>query len=387
MKVISCTIAVLMSVCLFSACTFASRGGQNTPASERQPSQPDVRAEEAKAEAPQQRTGTLFSGTIGQARFEMDLKREGGTLNGTYYYLKSGSSNRLTLKGKIAGDGTFTMQESDAAGKQTGEFRGKWKNEPNESGASLEGEWLKPGQKDGGMGFWAWEQMVYFASTQATPREMKESVKAKKAELSAQYPELSGGPNVAGFNQLVKAKITRDFAEFKKMLAELTAADIKQMGEMGNYIDVGYNIEYADDDLISVSFGEDTFTGGAHPNHDTSTITYDLKQGRELKLADLFKPGSKYLATVADFAMRDLKGRKDPDSGENIGLAQDMWEDGAKPTAENYRNWNITKKGLLVTFPPYQVGAYAFGTQTVIVPYSQLKDLIKADGALAKFST
>ena len=30
----------------------------------------------------------------------------------------------------------------------------------------------------------------------------------------------------------------------------------------------------------------------------------------------------------------------------------------------------MTKKGLLITFPPYQVAAYAYGPQTVIVPIS-----------------
>jgi len=279
------------------------------------------------------------------------------------------------------------MQESDDAEKQTGEFKGKWKQEPNEAGATLEGEWLKPGQKSEGSGFFAWEQMVYFTTTQITTREIKESIKAKKAEISAEYPELSGSEGVAGFNQLAKARVTSSLAEFKKMLAGETPADIKLLGEMGNYIDVGYDVEYADDDLISVSFGEDTFTGGAHPNHGTFTLTYDLKAGRELKLADLFKPGSKYLATIASYSIRDLKARKDPDSGENLGLAQDDWEDGAKPTADNYRNWNVTKKGLLINFPPYQVAAYAAGPQTVIIPYSQLKDIALPDGALAKVKT
>ncbi|MEP6947609.1 MAG: DUF3298 domain-containing protein, partial [Acidobacteriota bacterium] len=320
--------------------------------------------------AAQERAGSLFSGTVGSAKVEMDIKRDGGTLTGSYYYRKSGSGNRLMLSGTISGDGSFTMQETDAAGKQTGEFTGKWIEDPNDSGVALEGEWLKPGQKADGLGFYAFEQMVFFTSTKITTREFKETIKAKKAELSAEYPELTGHPNAAGFNQLAKALAMRSIASFRKDLASLTAADVKQMGEMGNYVDVGYNVEYADDDLISINFGEDTFEGGAHPNHGTFTLTYDLKAGREIKLADLFKPGAKYLTMIAAYALRDLKGRKDPESGENRGLAQDIFADGAKPIAENYKNWNITKKGLLFTFPQYQVASYADGPQTVIIPYS-----------------
>src|SRR5205823_7763603 len=142
--------------------------------------------------------------------------------------------------------------------KKTGEFNGKWKEDPNDSGASLEGNWLKPGQTGEGLTFFAYEQMVYFTTTQVTTREFKESIKLKKAELSAEYPELSGNANAAGFNLLAKAAVMRSLAGFRKDLAGMTAAEIRDRGsEMGNYIDVGYNIEYADEDLIIVNFSED----------------------------------------------------------------------------------------------------------------------------------
>ncbi len=387
MKKRSCIVTLLL-ICLSAACTSIGKNAEsNTQENRQQPANtteagsPDAGSERV---APPARVGASFRGTIGELKVEMDIKRDGGNLSGSYYYVKSGSSNRLMLKGKIDADGSFTMQETDAAGKQTGEFKGKWKEEPYESGATLEGEWSKPGQTGDPLGFYAFEQMVYFTTTQVTTREMKESIKAKKAELTAAYPELSGGANAAGFNQLAKARVTKSLAGFKKDLAGVSAADIKAMGDMGNYIEVDYSIEYADEDLISINFGEETFTGGAHPNHGTFTLTYDLKAGREITLADLFKPGSKYLAAIADYSLRDLRSRKDPETGENMGIAQDVWEEGAKPTAANYSNWNITKKGLMLTFPPYQVAAYALGPQTVIVPVSELKDVVRAEGALSK---
>lgn len=332
-----------------------------------------------------QRHGDLFSGTVGESKVELELFRTGEELSGDYYYRKSGSANRLKLKGTIDEDGSFTLQEFNAAGKQTGSFKGKWKPDPNASGDSLEGEWFKPGQTGEGTWFYATQQMVYFDKTTITTREIKEAIKLKRATLSAEYPELAGNANAAGFNLLAKAEVSKALAAFRKDMNSLTAADVRQMPkDMGNYIEVGYSIEFADEELISVNFTESTFTGGAHPNSNTFTITYDLKAGRQLKLADLFKPGTKYLAAIADYATRDLQGRKDPETGENMGIAQDIWEDGIKPTADNYSNWNVTKKGLLITFPAYQVAAYAYGPQTVIVPYSHLEDIAKTGGALKK---
>jgi hypothetical protein len=332
-----------------------------------------------------QNNPTKFKGSIGQSRFEMTLQRDGGQLDGSYFYTKVGSAHPLTLRGRIDADGKFTMREFDAAGKQTGEFSGAWKEDPNAAGASLEGEWKKPNDKKG-QPFSASEQMIFFnGGAQIINRQTKESFKAKRLDVTAEYPELSGGANVSGFNQLVRERVAQITAPFKKEMLAQSAEDLKTLpAGMNNYIDISYDIEYADDDLISVSFLADTFAGGAHPNQNYFTITYDLKDGRELKLADLFKPGAKYLERISAYATKDLQSRKVPDSNENAGLAQDIWEDGAKPKPENYARWNITRKGLIFTFDPYQVGAYAFGPQFVIVPYARLTDIARPDGALAK---
>jgi hypothetical protein len=333
----------------------------------------------------QESNGAHFKGSIGGSRFEMTLRREGGQLLGSYFYDKSGSANQLSLRGKINADGTFTMQELDSSGKQTGEFTGAWQDDPNESGASLEGEWRKPGSKEG-QSFSASEQMVFFTNgTQITDGHLNESVKVKRLDLSAEYPELTGAANATGFNQLVKSRVTKELADFRKQMMSLSADDLKMLpAGVNNYIEISYNVEYADNNLISVSFLEGSFGGGVHPNYNYFTITYDLKNGRELKLSELFKPGANYLKTVSDYAIKDLQGRKIPDSAENMGLAQDIFADGATAKAENYRNWNLTKKGLMFTFDPYQVGPYAAGPQTVIVPYAELKGLARPDGLIAK---
>jgi Protein of unknown function (DUF3298)/Deacetylase PdaC len=333
----------------------------------------------------QESAGTNFKGSVAQAKFEMTLRREGNSLSGAYFYAKSGSANKLSLRGEINANGQFTMQEFDSSGRQTGEFKGTWKDDPNQSGASLEGEWKKPGAKES-QWFSAYEQMLSFTNgTQIVNRQVSESVKAKRLDLAAEYPELTGGTNAAGFNQTVKSRITKELADFKRQMMALSPADLKMLPQgMNNYMDIGYNIEYADNDLISVSFLEGNFTGGVHPNYGYFTITYDLKNGREIKLSELFKPGAKYLEAVSAYAVKDLQSRKMPDSDENLGLAQDIFADGATAKAENYQNWNLTKKGLMITFDPYQVGPYAAGSQTVIVPYAKLKEMAKADGALMK---
>jgi len=338
-------------------------------------------------------TGTIraqtkkFEGRIGRSRFEMTLRREAGRLDGSYFYTRIGGANSLSLHGKIDADGKFVMQEFDASGTQTGEFSGVWEEEADEPGATLEGEWEKTNAKEP-QHFSASEQMIFFTGNwRINTKELKESFKTKRLDITAEYPELVGanGTSDAGFNQVVRARVTQNIAHFKKEFFALPAEYLKRIPrEETNYCDISYDIVYADDDLISVNFASDSYSGGAHPSHYFFTITYDLKQNRELKLADLFKPGARYLELISDYAIRDLQSRKVPGSDENAGLAQDIFKDGALPKAENYARWNITRKGLMFTFNEYQVGAYVFGPQTVIVPYAKLEEIARPGGALVK---
>src|SRR4051794_39219786 len=122
--VILVTLVSLTAACAAVGGNSASDVKSNsTDAAPRQDSR-EVEAERGPVTA---RLGKIFRGTIADAKVELDIKRDAGTLSGNYFYLRSGSSSRLTLNGKIGPDGSFTLDESDANGKATGHFSGKWK--------------------------------------------------------------------------------------------------------------------------------------------------------------------------------------------------------------------------------------------------------------------
>ena len=151
---------------------------------------------------------------------------------------------------------------------------------------------------------------------------------------------------------------------------------------MGSNLHVAYTVVLAQDDLISVKFDVGSYyQGAAHPNAYSDVINFDLKNGKQLKLGDLFKPGAKFLQTIADYSIADLKKQ-----GKDKGLTDEEIQNGAAPQAKNYQSWNVTKKGLGITFDAYQVGPYAAGPQFVMVPYSSLKDVINPDGPIGPFA-
>ena len=95
-------------------------------------------------------------------------------------------------------------------------------------------------------------------------------------------------------------------------------------------------------------------------------------------MGELFPADTDYLAAISRYCIAELSKR---DIGFYGGFQQ-----GAEPTPDNYRNWNITSDGLLINFDEYQVAPYAAGPQTVTVPYSALSAFINPDGPLAMFS-
>ena len=102
----------------------------------------------------------------------------------------------------------------------------------------------------------------------------------------------------------------------------------------------------AKDDLIGIEFTVSSYSAGAaHPNSYTEVVNFDLKNGKSLKLADLFLPGSKYLQTLSTYCIQALK-KQAKEQGQDAMLDDDWIKRGAGAELTNYDNWTITKKGI-----------------------------------------
>lgn len=322
----------------------------------------------------------MFSGSVGENRVQMTLERNGDALSGTYFYQKIGKD--LKLSGAVNKDGTFTLTEKSPTGAKTGDFKGNWNNTEDDDAITLNGEWKNP-QGTKTFEFYLTEQMIFFTGgAKITPQFFTESNKPKIFSIAAEYPEISGvsPPVAAKFNQTAKSKVMTEVGKFKKDFLAQTAEDLKFFKESGieNTVEISYNITYADNEIVSVWFGNYFYTGGAHPNSYSFTLNFDLKTGRELKLDELFKPNSNYLKVISDYCIQKLKEHFEEDADA------DWIETGAGATAENYRSWNITRKGLEINFDSYQVAPYVAGPQEVVVPYDKIRNVFGTDYSVFK---
>ena len=207
-------------------------------------------------------------------------------------------------------------------------------------------------------------------------QELNETNQTPPFSIKAQTPQLTGNedPRVTAFNQRLSQLVMTEVDTWRQSFLQITAPNIGN----GSSLDVTFTQLSQIGDLWSFKFDFRFYSdGAAHPGLYSITINYDLNQGKELTLADLFLPDSNYLEIISKYCITEL--------GKQPGF-EGPFADGAKPTPENYHNWNITPDGLLITFDMYQVAPGASGPQQVLVPYSELRGMIDPGGALGQFA-
>jgi hypothetical protein len=193
--------------------------------------------------------------------------------------------------------------------------------------------------------------------------------------ITSATPQLTGSddPRVSAFNQRLKGLVAKEVDTFRQEFLQNTAPTVTN----GSSLNVTYTLLSQVGEIWSFKFDFDFYSdGAAHPGLYSITLNYDLSRGKELALADLFLPNSDYLGALSNYCIAELS--KQP-------FFEGPFAEGAQPTVENYRNWNITSDGLMITFDEYQVAPYAAGPQKVVVPYSELQSLIDPQGPLAGF--
>lgn len=344
-----------------------------------------VEAPAVIAPVPSRFRRTLAGLIDGKHAVEMELDRnqvEADQVWGSYRYKKI-QKKSLSLQGKIGKDGNVELTETDENGKETGVFVGKLVMEVrgDDSRLKFTGNWKKSKNDPKALPFELAETRFDLGGMRMVLKEQSEENKKLKLTIDTAYPQLVGGDAAITdtFNKALSGFATRRVSDFKKDNKEGFAEMAKDSESSPGYsLDVSYHTTYADKNLISLLVWSYSYTGGAHGGSASTTFNYDLQSGRMLKLADLFQPNSGYLKTISAYCITSLT--------KELGDVDAEWlRTGAGPKAENYKSWNVTPDGLQFTFDAYQVAAYAFGPQEVIVPYSALKAVIKPDGPLSAF--
>ncbi|MGA2296696.1 MAG: DUF3298 and DUF4163 domain-containing protein [FCB group bacterium] len=135
-----------------------------------------------------------------------------------------------------------------------------------------------------------------------------------------------------------------------------------------------FKVFYPTPNIITFKFNNSSYgAGAAHPMSGSYTYNFNINNGNIIELKDLFKSNSKYLQIISRYCNKELHVKLKENSDDN-------WiNEGSSPTKENYSCYTIKDDGILFTFGEYQVACYADGQQEVLIPYSELSEILNKD--------
>lgn len=141
---------------------------------------------------------------------------------------------------------------------------------------------------------------------------------------------------------------------------------------------------------ISIVRGDDTYEGGAHPNHIVDTLLWNASTKRFMNIKPFFKemaddgPTLKLLARLIRAALAAEKRARDI---EVVDPDTDQWLSGVKPKITDIGGIALSPSteagksaGLIAYFSPYAVGPYVEGEYVVFVPYTAFAVTLSPQG-------
>lgn len=193
------------------------------------------------------------------------------------------------------------------------------------------------------------------------------SIKKETADylVDIQYPQ---GFSKDSVNNTIKEFIANTQKSFLAELSEDDDTPADAPGKTG--IKVMYSIPYTSSSALSVRFDISIYhKGAAHPLN--TIVIKNFIKGEEVTLADLFRPETPYLQSIAHIAHQAISDKKISDA--------DWIKEGTAAKADNYKTWQFNAKGIDIIFNTYQVAAYVYGEQNVFVPLSLISALLKPE--------
>lgn len=208
-------------------------------------------------------------------------------------------------------------------------------------------------------------------------------------EISARAPStvsLSSSASAsakASAEAVINAWVKETIATFKlnSGLETLTEEDVRiqGLGEGRKYaLNTSYE-EHIGPATVSYVFQIYEDTLGAHPNAYYRSFTFDSKNGKELRIADIFE-STTYLDTLSRVS-RDMLIPQIAKATETSveEMSTEYIETGTTPDQNNFQIFYLTTTDLVIVFPPYQVGPWVLGTQTIRVPRAEIENELKPE--------
>ncbi|MCC8408132.1 DUF3298 and DUF4163 domain-containing protein [Mucilaginibacter sp. UR6-1] len=202
------------------------------------------------------------------------------------------------------------------------------------------------------------------------------------------YPEFTGQQKL---NDSVTHKLLVLFAYDGKADSSLNAYAKRFLGDYETFkkenpdtkmyfeMDSHASVIHQDTNLVAIEVGGYIFQGGAHGGSTTVFINWDTKANKDLTLDDLLVDGyGPKLTAIAEKIFR-----KDEKLSDTASLATNYFFESNKFALNS--NFMVTPVGLRFLYNQYEIKPYAAGQTELLIPYAQIKPLLRPNTVITQF--
>lgn len=208
------------------------------------------------------------------------------------------------------------------------------------------------------------------------------------ARVIAEYPKVVDGPPavVKMINDSIFHHVRYGLSVFAtsedKVFDDLRTIADRFIADYEGFADeqeedyrVGWSIEmkgevlYHSSQVVSIALDNFSYTGGAHPNAYKTLLNFDLVHHRPIQLEDIIadREGFRKLAESYFREYHQLR------SSTDLNEAGFFWDKSFFLPA----NFAVKKGGLYLYYNNYEAAAYAVGATELLLPWEELKGLLK----------
>jgi len=207
-----------------------------------------------------------------------------------------------------------------------------------------------------------------FKEIKVKSKTMNEETDAYIVEID--IPVISGFENKE-FEETMNAEIDKSASDYVNLIKTM-AIEIEEEGYLTSpyFAGVAYNVLRNDEKYLSLEIIYNEYTGGAHGNYFTDYINYDLAEEKSLSLGEIMKRDVDYMTVLEEAIAEAIADKR---TSSEYGDALHSWYEGLE---EETLSFSIQTEGLGIHFQPYEIGPYAEGAPSFVIPYERLADVI-----------
>lgn len=206
-------------------------------------------------------------------------------------------------------------------------------------------------------------------------RQEYKNVRAdKNAEADIKVPEVqvsgkSDSPQIETMNRQVKQYTDQIIAQYESEVRKMEGAE-------PSFYRVAADYEIVTDNDRMFSLRMNTEMTMADTNNCIKIYHIDKENGSFVKLKDLFRKDSAYIAVISENIKMQMKERMEEDPSQHYWLDEEEgWN--FENISENV-NFYVNKEGkLTIVFDKYEVAPGAMGVVEFVIPTKVLKDIVK----------